>query len=539
MNRFKSIFFLIFILVSSCKKDAFFDLSVTEVTVGYADGRADIVVTSNIDWSVSSSEPFCTVTPSSGSGNAIVLVSMQDNFSLEARTAVLTFNAGQMVKTVDVGQEPRPNSPPDKPILLAPQLNEVDISIICTFKWSECIDPDGDAVTYTFRYSTDRSSWITYSNLSANEWCPNEPLESNTTYYWRVTVQDDFGAHTESDEGVFTTDPLSGAYRNGAYVQYQASSSGLNPIHLVFIGDGYLMEDFVYGGPFDQDMDQGIEAFFAVEPYKTYREYFTVYKVAAYSQERGASEEDKGVVKNTAFNATFKEGTRMSCNNDKVFTYAKYAPGITNAELRKMTVVLVPNLNRYGGTCWMWSDGMSIAICPVSRQTGGGGTLTSYANLIAHEAGGHGFGQLGDEYVNEQTNIPQSEIANAESFMWFGFYSNISFTNDLDLIKWRHFFDTPDYSRVGVYEGALYYGKGVWRPELSSCMINNETYYNAPSREAIVKRICAVSGQAYSFEEFVYKDIQKMPNAVQMARATGFGVDNFIPLAPPVLIEVK
>ena len=53
----------------------------------------------------------------------------------------------------------------------------------------------------------------------------------------------------------------------------------------------------------------------------------------------------------------------------------------------------------------------------------------------------------------------------------------------------------PGYERVGVYEGGFYYSFGVWRPEISSCMVNNIDYYNAPSRETIVKKIMAKAGE--------------------------------------------
>ena len=70
----------------------------------------------------------------------------------------------------------------------------------------------------------------------------------------------------------------------------------------------------------------------------------------------------------------------------------------------------------------------------------------------------------------------------------------------------------PGYDKVNAFEGAYYYNYGAWRPEVSSCMIYNEKYYNAPSREAIVKWIYKTAGLQYTFEDFMEKDIERAPS---------------------------
>jgi hypothetical protein len=90
---------------------------------------------------------------------------------------------------------------------------------------------------------------------------------------------------------------------------------------------------------------------------------------------------------------------------------------------------------------------------------------------------------------------------------------------------------------VGVYEGGYYYTYGVWRPELTSCMINNLAYYNAPSREAIVKRILAKAGETYTLDAFLNKDIIKEPAPAVLLQTKSFNPLTFIPLAPPVYIR--
>lgn len=71
-----------------------------------------------------------------------------------------------------------------------------------------------------------------------------------------------------------------------------------------------------------------------------------------------------------------------------------YYSGI-QGKLQNTLVVLVVNEDRYAGTRWMFSDGRALAICPNSRDT----RSNYYKSIVNHEAGGHGFGRLADEYV--------------------------------------------------------------------------------------------------------------------------------------------
>ena len=51
------------------------------------------------------------------------------------------------------------------------------------------------------------------------------------------------------------------------------------------------------------------------------------------------------------------------------------------------------------------------------------------------------------------------------------------------------------------------HNRGVFRSEQNSCMNNDIPYYSTISREVIVKRIKAIAGEEYSFEEFVANDV--------------------------------
>ena len=78
-------------------------------------------------------------------------------------------------------------------------------------------------------------------------------------------------------------------------------------------------------------------------------------------------------------------------------------------------------------------------------------------------------------------------------------------------MKWKHFIDLDDYEEVGAFEGGGYVQEGIWRPEEFSVMRSTSfLYFNAPSRESIVKRILELRGISYNFEDFLEIDRANM-----------------------------
>ncbi len=316
-------------------------------------------------------------------------------------------------------------------------------------------------------------------------------------------------------------------YADKDYETRQTHTLG-NGIDVVFVADGFVLDEIV-SGEYDQVMDQAITHFFDIEPYTTYKNYFDVHVVYAYSQESGCS--NLLTTKNTALGVKYTgagSSTSMSADNDACFDYAESVPGVN---LRETLIAVVPNSTRYGGTCWMWSSGEAIALCPMSSSS----YPYDFRGVVQHEAGGHGFGGLADEYVNYDTEtIPADEKLSAQTWQALGFFGNIDFTNDLATVRWKHFVGLTGYSYVGAYEGAYYYGHGVWRPESTSCMISNIRYYNAPSREQIVKRIMSRSGGTYSFTDFQSKDVMQYTPPTKGGMIT---FDKSKALAKPVLVN--
>ncbi len=517
-----------------------------------------IEIESNTTWNVNGitiPDWIQSVTASASSGNGSINISVKENTNrLSANVYLLKVSyGGSMSKSIEVKQAAAFNNPPTKAQPLYPADGETGVSVMPMFQWEPSTDEEGDDITYSVMISSDQTNWRRISAGSATSVSlPStmDILEVETEYFWKVQANDmHYQGITESDVYSFTTGSKD-AYSDGEYTLYMESSKE-NPVVLVFTGDGYLQEDHKFGGAFDKDVDEAIEAFFDIEPYRSYREYFTVYKIAAYSNERGLTNKKTNSVKDTRFRLEWEGGnsTGISCPNSgaAVFDLCKTIPGVTEYTLNDMAIGIVINADVYAGTCLSFSTGKSIAMIPYLRT---GTNMTKFGNVVRHEMGGHGFGRLSDEYQNFQTSIPDDEKENMLLWQSFGYGLNCSAYPAMKDSPWAHFEGLSDYSHVGMYEGGHYYAKGVWRPEQISCMEDNRDYYNSPSRFFIVKRILEVAGEVEPIEStdsdevkaakmkilmdlFIAKDVEKKPSNTKAAVQVPY---DFVPLGKPVMI---
>lgn len=494
-------------------------------------------IVSNYDWTIQIPEDASWVSANPKSGSAgetkVTLTPAPITDRTPRDRTFITVDYGKSFTMLTVSQA-MPNNAPGKPSLVSPADGATDVKINAVFNWTEVEDPDGDAVSYKLMISPDGG--VTWGNVTTAETSTKytDKLAKSTKYIWKVEAVDSFGAKTESDTRSFTTGD-GGAYKDGEISVYQMESAGApKPIHLIFMGDGFIEEDYEEGGAFDQAVEDAVDAFFNIEPYPTYRNYFRISTIAVYSEERGATvEKDMSSVRaqqrNTAFGATLEGGnsTATSCNYDKVFSYALKVPGMSEAALDNTTVFLLINVDAYAGTCALFVSGRSVSMCPMGKNT--------FKPVVSHEGGGHGFGRLLDEYRNIDSQLP-GQLKDELNY-WRGYdpyYGyNIDVTGSRDQVHWAHYFNRSGYEAVDMYEGGYLYTRGVWRPEVISCMHDNRAYYNAPSREAIVRRIMKASGSTFNMNDFVAKDkVKKDPTT----KAYNY-VEDFTPLAPPVLID--
>lgn len=277
-----------------------------------------------------------------------------------------------------------------------------------------------------------------------------------------------------------------------------------NGINLVFLGDGFSAKD-ISEGQLMNTVQEAVGHFFSIEPYKTYKEYFNVYTGIAVSPESGIG--GVNTIIYNKFNTSAKGGATLGgrygeSDYNEIFKYACKAPTVNEGNLNQTLIVIVPNTTDYGGICYMYDGGEAIAYCPMSDY----GYPLDFRGVVQHEAGGHGFGKLGDEYIYINAFIDDvGEFNNAKMKGW---YENLSLSGKMSEVPWSHLIFDEKYSRfVDIFEGGFKYTRGVYRSEYNSCMNNDIPYYSTISREAIVKRIMEYAGKEYSFEKFVANDI--------------------------------
>ena len=295
-------------------------------------------------------------------------------------------------------------------------------------------------------------------------------------------------------------------YGDGDVITHQTATAG-DGVDIVFMGDCFDAKDIAEGN-YLSAMNEAIEHYFAVEPYKTYRNYFNVYVVFGLSPDSGIG--DVNTIREAKFGSAYALGG-ITPDEAVCFEYACKTPTVSESDISRTLVVLIENTSDYGGITYMWGDGSAIAVCPMSSDL----YPYDFRGLVQHEAGGHGFGKLGDEYIYHNAFIQTCTCLCCNHVDEFnanksrGWYDNLSLSGDMYEVPWSHLIFDPQYSNlVDIYEGGYMHMRGVFRSEPNSCMNNNVPYFSAISRESIVKRIMQYAGEPYSFEEFKAHDVQ-------------------------------
>jgi len=291
-------------------------------------------------------------------------------------------------------------------------------------------------------------------------------------------------------------------YGDGDVITLHEATRG-NGVNLIFLADCYDAKD-IADGSYLKDVEEAYGYYFDVEPYKTYKDYFNVYTVFGESDDSGMG--TVNTIRDAKFGSQYSlEG--ISPNFETCYEYAAKADA--NIIPGQTLIVMVENTTEYGGICYMWGDGSAVACCPKSADA----YPYDFRGIVQHEAGGHGFGKLADEYIYHNAFIQSCDCTCCEHLdgllggKALGWYRNLEITGDVHEVGWSHMIFHPQYSNVvDVYEGGYFHSRGVYRSEPTSCMNNNIPYYSAISRQAIVERIMDYAGEEFSLEDFYAKD---------------------------------
>jgi hypothetical protein len=307
---------------------------------------------------------------------------------------------------------------------------------------------------------------------------------------------------------------------------------GTGALDLVLMGDGFIKEDFD-NGTYEAIMRQAYEEFFSVEPYTTLKDDFNVYYVKTPSPERVQATNTglNGAVNNghvTKFSSRFTaNSTNLRGDDGLVREYAKIAFSTdADSRIKDATIIVMVNQECRAGTCynsWYQNNGQDYGQACAVAYCALGSSTDERIQLIHHEAGGHGFGKLADEYYYSSTQLTNTgPMIDLETNQGYGLYRNVDRYIDEDLynqlsgkyaltnsenVSWHDLFGTVNnyesasVESLGVFVGANTYPFGFCRPTedgSKSIMNANTGIFNAISRRAIYYRYRRLTGEVTS-----------------------------------------
>ena len=317
-----------------------------------------------------------------------------------------------------------------------------------------------------------------------------------------------------------------------------------NGVPIVIMGDGFLDRD-ITSGKYREATNKAIDGLFSMHPMKALKDYFDVYEVNAVSYNDYFTS-----TSSTAFSSRFTSFTSTEIKGDdsKVKEYAKKA--IDEKRIDDALIIVLINDNRYAGTCSMCMDskesdipnGNSIAYVPLSESNE---EQMMFSTVLCHEAIGHGFAKLADEYDNIiYEKIPDDEKQDIINRQKAGGYRNVALDPDVTKSYWADFAADSRYNseRLGCYEGGATYALGVYRPTENSIMNDNIGGFNVAGRVMIYKRCMKIAlGKSWNFNlaDFITFDLENGKDTSNKRNAPAKRSRNFRPLAAPKVTIMK
>lgn len=361
---------------------------------------------------------------------------------------------------------------------------------------------------------------------------------------------------------------------------------------IIIMGDGFSKNHFGQSGNYEDIMLQAYEDMFSVEPFRSLKDYFNVYYINAVSvDDHDAQPLNNGAVQgnaNTVFNTKFKQNsTSITGNSDAVESYAMQAirhkggrggtkcTSETEVESRvnRSLMIVMANVACHAGTCQInygtkndYCPYSSIAYCALNTN------LERRRLTLAHEAGGHGFGKLADEYGgnriikfniadwneliqehnlglyrNSNEHWTEEEKADGWSVNLRDTYTDESNVYWSDLLNQQYGYRTSE--GLGIYRGAKTFDNLFCRPTMNSVMRSqfqeNGQFFNAISRWAIWYRLMKLTDSTNagnfksSLDEFIVFDNTLTIEMDSSMLTRSSDVEDLLPLAPPIIIKVN
>lgn len=232
-------------------------------------------------------------------------------------------------------------------------------------------------------------------------------------------------------------------------------------IDIAFIAEGYKASEMPV---FMDDVHAACDAIFQHEPFKSCKDRFRIVAVKSISKDSGTSIPHKGIWKHTVLNSHFD-----------TFYSDRYLTTLHLSDMHNLLagipyehIIVLVNTDNYGGGGIFNSYNLSMAHHEKFRP------------VIVHEFG-HSFAGLADEYAYENEDIPMypHDVEPWEK----NITTRVNFAS-----KWQYMIGKD--SSIGLFEGAGYSTRGIYRPCADCRMRTNEEPEFCPvCQQAIINLI--------------------------------------------------
>ena len=253
------------------------------------------------------------------------------------------------------------------------------------------------------------------------------------------------------------------------------SGSAEDCIDVAILAEGYTQSEMEL---FYRDAEATCEALFAHAPFDKLKNRFNIVAVESVSEDSGVSIPLKGEWKSTAVSSHFSTFySDRYLTTSRVKSIHNWLSGIPYEH-----IIILANTDTYGGGGIYNSYTLTTAHHP------------SFKPVVVHEFG-HSFGGLADEYFYSDEPSP------LYPYHLEPWEQNISTLVDFES-KWKDMVPagtpvpTPVktsgdeiYTAVGVYEGAGYTSKGIYRPATNCRMKTNEAPGFCPVCQRALERM--------------------------------------------------
>ena len=512
------------LFLAGCAKDEVGGVSISsgEITELYAVTNLSQEVTfyAGADWTATCSANWLTFSPKKGGegANTITVSTTSTNRTKSVRTAQLIISSGGKKKTVTVKQG-----------------SEYAVFDAEEFSYS----PEGGTLDISFKTNLSEDKLFLYMSTGMDEWIPelkkdkartradlrtgkvktltvspNTDVNPRTGAFF-LAIKDKQGTPLMLDTLFIYQVGMSDGYysidysADGQVEQLNKSTQGKG-IPIVLMGDGF-QDRHIADSTYSRVMNQAMDNLFSEEPFKSLKDYFDIYAVTAVSKHNNFGDGYQTALGTVPDHQTM--GIKM--DTKAVMSYVKRVNEIDS--LNTLAVVIL-NTNIHRGVTYLFYNkdntppiNYAIALCPVIDSL----KSESFRSVLVHEAVGHGFAKLADEYVRStEGSATEREIKWLKEYHEEDRLLNVDSESDPEKTIWSRFVSDPEYANenLGAYEGGWTYYTGIYRPSEQSMMRSNNAPFNAPSRRAIYDRVMLLAtGQKTYYEDFVAFDKEHKP----------------------------